>query len=210
MSACGSAGSMRCRRNADSSTLIVEVLCSALHAQHLDGFQSKTEAGCWEHNAMTCMRSAVDFCRPAVVGRSKPCSQLVCTLIYDIKASYPYNAVDMQSAVSLGLDCGPFQLRQPSHRCQQQSLRRSLPTLVCRTGVAPRILGSIVSYPAGRAQPRQRLHSLANQRPRQHINSAAALQACMVSTTAADAHPDILSIVYDEQQLAESVSELGR
>jgi hypoxanthine phosphoribosyltransferase len=32
----------------------------------------------------------------------------------------------------------------------------------------------------------------------------------MVSTTAADAHPDILSVVYDEQQLAESVSELGR
>jgi hypothetical protein len=32
----------------------------------------------------------------------------------------------------------------------------------------------------------------------------------MVSTTAADAHPDILSVLYDEQQLAESVSELGR
>ena len=32
----------------------------------------------------------------------------------------------------------------------------------------------------------------------------------MVSMTAADAHPDILSVVYDKQQLAESVTQLGR
>jgi hypothetical protein len=190
--------------------LNVEVLCSALHAQYLDRFQGKIEAGCWEHDVMTCMRNAVDFCRPAVVGRSKPCSHLVCTVICGIKASYPHNAVDMQSAVSPGFYRGLFHLRQPSHRCQQQSLRRSLPTLACRAAVAPHISNCTNRYPTGRAQLSQRLHSRAIRQSRQHISSAATPQACMVSTTAADAHPDILSVVYDEQQLAESVSQLGR
>ena len=147
---------------------------------------------------------------PAVVGRSKPCSHLVCPVIRDIKASYLHNAVDMQSAVSPGLDRRPFRLRQPSHRCQQHSLRRSQPTLACRAAFAPHVLGSINRNLTGRDQLRQRLQSLATWRSRQHVSSAAAPQACMVSTTAADAHPDILSVVYDEQQLAESVTQLGR
>lgn len=197
--------SPQCRQS-----LTVEMLCSALHAQYLDKFQGKIEAGCWEHDVMTMHARRVDFCRPAVVGRSKPCSHLVCTVICDIKASDAHNAVDMQSAVSLGSYRGLFHLRQPSNRCQQQSLRRSLPIPACRAGVAPYVSKSTNRYPTGCAQLRQRLYSRAIRQSRQHISSAATPQACMVSTTAADAHPDILSVVYDEQQLAESVSQLGR
>ena len=112
------------------------------------------------------------------------------------------DAVGMQAA-----------LRSNCHRevghlpCCQAQVQRRTPTLLAHSaGCVP---GRPICRPA--SCPQHRYHapfSAARQRQERMTITAAAQP--VRAAAASDAHPDILSVVYDEQQLAEAVTTLGR
>jgi hypothetical protein len=128
---------------------------------------------------------------------------VLCIVMFGAPSLVGHDAVNMQSASSHGVDHRANQLGRLSLHCQQQLPRRKLSALLCtaRTTCVSRPLNR---RPADQARHWRNAHLEAARQRRQHA------PARTHALAASDAHSDILSIVYDEQQIAAAVSKLGR